>query len=262
MKNRTQIFIDELVAIQASKILSIEILGSREGENDLAISDIDFLIICKSKRDIASVFKTALEVQEKIFEIKTTRTNKIIQKLFLGSNSYSGVHLVVLGRDELDDNFRPISLRLRFMTKLVGKNLFLYEIQQNHHLLYGKNLADEIRIEQPNFSEKLTCFIFPSIVLIFSLPTLLFSRHTFKIWCFKAVKYHNISLRAFIKITKQNYIFDNTLFETAKFFRYKPAEYLGNPLVLYIRVWGHIFGNVPFLFFKKQNNLENIYERN
>ena len=252
MKNRTQIFIDELVSIQATKILSIEILGSREGENDLAISDIDFLIICKSKKDISSVFKTASEVQEKIFEIKTTRTNKFIQKLFLGSNSYSGVHLVVLGRDELDDNFRPISLRLRFMTKLVGKNLFLYEIQQNHHLLYGKNLADEIQIEQPKFSEKLTCFIFPSIVLIFSLPTLLFSRRTFKIWCFKAIKYHDISLRAFEKLAKQNYVFDDTLFKMAKFFRYRPDEYQGNSIILYIRVWGHIFGNVPFLFLKNR----------
>ena len=51
------------------------------------------------------------------------------------------------------------------MTKLVGKNLFLYEIKQNHHLLYGKNFAEEIQINQPNFSEKLTCFVFPSIVL-------------------------------------------------------------------------------------------------
>lgn len=261
MKSRTQIFIDEIVLTQASKILSIEILGSREGENDLTISDIDFLIICKSEKDIASVFKTALNVQEKIFEIRPTKINRFIQRFFLGSNSYSGIHLVILGRDELDDNFHPISFRLRFMTKFVGRNLFLYEIQQNHHLVYGKNLADEIKIEQPKFFEKLTCFVFPSIVLLFSLPTFLFSRCTFKIWCFKAIKYHNISLRAFITITRQHYSFDNTMFETAKFFRYKPNEYQENPLALYIQAWGNIFRNAPFLFLKKQDDLKNIYER-
>ena len=250
-RNLTQIFVDELVLAHNDKILAIIILGSREGENDISISDIDFLIICKSKVNTHSVFETALQIQEKIFDVKTTKTNKFIQKFFLGSNSYQGIHLIILGRDELDKNFCPISFRLKFMTKLVGKNLFLYEIKQNHHLLYGKNFAEEIQINQPNFSEKLTCFVFPSIVLFSILPSIFFSRRTFKIWCFKAVKYHNISLRAFIAITRQNYQLDESLFSKAKFFRYKPDEYLENSLVLYLKVWKNIFQNLLFLFFKK-----------
>lgn len=248
MRNRTQIFVDELVSAHRNEILAIETLGSREGENDLSISDIDFLIFCKSKNDIRSVFTTATRIQEKIFEAKTTNTNKFIQRFFLGSNSYHGIHLVIIGRDELDENFFPLSFRLKFMTKLVGKNLFMYEIKQNHHLLYGKNFADEIQIGQPDFSEKLTCFVFPSIMLLSILPSIFFSRRTFKIWCFKAVKYHNISLRAFIGITKQNHQLNESLFNTAKFFRYKPDEYLGNSVVLYLKVWKNILANLPFLF--------------
>lgn len=252
MRNRTQIFIDELISAQANKILSIEILGSREGEKDMAISDIDFLIICKSKKDIDSVFETALETQEHIFEIKSTGINKTIQKMFLGSNSYSGIHLIILGRDEFDENFRPVSFRLKLMAKLVGKNLFLHEIKQNHHLLYGKNFADEIQTDQPGFSEKLACFVFPGIVLLSILPSIFFSRRAFKIWCFKAVKYHNTSLRAFIGIAGQNYQPNESLLNTAKFFRYKPDEYLGNSVILYLKVWKSILANLPFLFERTQ----------
>lgn len=254
MKNRTQNFVDELVSKHKDTILSVVILGSREGEKDLAISDIDFLVLCKNKNDISFIFSTALKLQEENFDIRPTSINKFIQKFLLGSNSYSGIHLIILGRDEFDDNFRPTSLRLKFMTKLVGKNLFLYEMQQNHQLLCGKNFVDEIQIEQPGFSEKLACFLFPSFILLLLLPIFLFSRRTFKIWCFKVIKYHNISLSAFIKITKQNYVFNKTLFETAKFFRYRPDDYENNLVGLYFRIWGNIFGNLPFLFAKNRSS--------
>lgn len=248
MRNRTQIFVDELVSVHQDKILAIEVFGSREGENDLSISDIDLLIFCKRKNDANSVFETALRLQDKIFEIKSTKINKFIQKFFLGSNSYKGVHLIVLGRDELSYDFRPISFRLKLMTKLIGINLFLHEIKQNHHTIYGKNFVDEIRIDRPNFMEKLACFVFPCVVLLLILPGIFFSPHTFKIWCFKAVKYHNISLRDFTRISGQNYPFDLSLFNTAKFFRYKPDEYQSNSFVLYLKVWKSIFANLPFLF--------------
>ncbi len=253
MNSTTQKFIDELVVAQKNKILSIEILGSCEGENDLTISDIDFLIICKRKKDITSVFNTALEIQEKIFKINSSTIDKFVQRSFLASNNYGGIHLIVIGRDELDDYFRPISLRLRLMTKLIGRNLFLYEIQQCHQFVYGKNFADEIKIEQPKFSEKLACFIFPSLVLALSLPTFLFHRRTFKIWCFKAIKYHTMSLQGFVTITKQNYVLDNTMLKIAKVFRYKPDDYQENSMILYLRAWKNILRNVPFLFSKMQS---------
>ena len=69
-RNLTQIFVDELVLAHNDKILAIIILGSREGENDISISDIDFLIICKSKMNTHSVFKTALQIQEKFLMLK------------------------------------------------------------------------------------------------------------------------------------------------------------------------------------------------
>ena len=254
MKNRTQVFVDEIISVQADKILSIEIIGSRVGENNLAISDLDFLIICKGKKDIGAVFETALQAQEKIFGIKPTKMNLFIQKFFLGSNSYNGIHLIIVGRDEFDDNFRPVSFRLKFMTKLIGRNIFLYEIKQNHFLFYGENFVDKIKIEYPGFLEKLACFLFPCIILLFLPLALFFSLRAFKIWCFKTVKYHNISLRAFAKITKRDYAFGNSLVETAKFFRYKPDEYQGNSAVLYFRVWGHIFRNLPFIFGLKRFN--------
>ena len=250
MRNRTKIFIDELTTTRRNKILAIEVFGSREGENDLEISDIDFLIVCRRKADASLVFQSALQLQEKIFETKITKINRFVQKFFLGSNSYKGIHLIVLGRDELDDNFQPLSFRLKLMMKLISRNLFLYEIKQNHNLLFGQDFINKIKIEQPNFGEKLACFVFPSIVLLSILPTIVFSKRTFKIWCFKAVKYHNTSLRAYTSIIKQNYPFDLSLFNTAKFFRYKPDEYLGNTFGLYLRVWKNILGNLPFLFGK------------
>ena len=248
MQNKTQIFVDKLLSERQDRILSIEILGSREGEKDISISDIDILVLCKRKNDIRFVFTTALQIQENIFDVKTTIINRFIQRFLLGSNSYSGVHLIIIGKDELDENFHPLSFRLRLMTKLIGKNLFLYEIKQNHHLLYGKNFIDKIQIAQPNFSEKLTCFIFPVVVLIVTLPAIIFSQRAFKIWCFKAIKYHNISLQAYTSITGQNHSFDPSLFNVAKFFRYKPDKYERNSLFLYVKVWKNIFTNLPFLF--------------
>lgn len=252
MTNKTKIFVDELISSGQHNILSIEILGSREGENNLNISDIDFLIICSNKKDIKPIFDNAIKVQKKIYGIKPTKINKLIQKFFLGSNSYKGVHLIILGMDEFDKNFHPTSLRLRFMTKLIGINLFMHEIKQNHQLLYGKNLVDEIQIEYPKFSEKLACFLFPSFVLFLSFPSFFFSRDTFKIWCFKAIKYHNISLRAFAKITKQEQDFNSELLKAAKYFRYRPREYNGNSLFLYFRVWREILKNMTFLFKKTE----------
>lgn len=262
MKSATQIFVDKLVEKQKEKILSVEILGSREGENDLTISDIDFLILCNDRADIDSVFDTALQLQKQIFGVKPTRVNGSIQKFFLGSNSYNGVHLIILGRDELDSNFRPNSFRLKLMTKLVGINLFLYEIKQNHSLLYGKNFVDKIRIEQPNFSEKITCFIFPAIVLLLAFPSIIFSRRTFKIWCFKTIKYHTLSLRALAEITGQNFADKSALLNTAKNFRYKPDEYSNSILFLYFRVWAEIFGNLRLLFSKNKTSKISAYERN
>ena len=186
--------------------------------------------------------------KKKIFKIKPTKINRVIQKFFLVAIIIAGIHLIILGRDEFDDNFRPVSFRLRFMTKLVGRNLFLHEMRRNHHLLYGKNLFDEIRIEHPGFSEKLACFLFPSIILLFLLPTLLFSRRTFKIWWFKAIKYHNISLRAYAKIAGLEYVFNDTLFNTAKIFRYKPDEYLNNPIILYTQAYRHTLWKSVFLW--------------
>lgn len=246
--NKTQIFANELIASTENKILAIGSFGSHRGENDLDISDIDFLIVCKTKKDINSVFNTGLKLQEKVFNTKITRVNRFIQKNFLGSNSYDGVHLIIFGRDEFDKNFYPRSLRLILLTKLIGRNIFLYEIKQNHHLLYGENFVNDIKIGHPDFLEKLTCFSFPILVLLLSLPTILFSRRTFKIWCFKAIKYHNMSLRAFVDIDKKNYMIDDSMLNIAKKFRYKPEEFKGSSIILYLQVWKNILGNIRFIF--------------
>jgi predicted nucleotidyltransferase len=248
MSDKVQIFVNKISNQQKDKILSIYILGSRVGENDLGISDIDLLIICKRSEDIGSVFQTCIEEELNIFEIVPNKFNQFIQRFFLGSNSYRGIHLVILGRDEFDASFSPKSLRLKVLSKIIGINLLLNEIKSSSQLQFGVDLADKFKVQTPSNWEKITCFIFPIFVLIFSFPLYFIDKRSFKIWCFKAIKYHHVSLTSFLELSSQKHIFDDTLFEVAKKYRYNPDKYLENSLNLYFRSYANIIKNIPFIF--------------
>ncbi len=254
MENRTQLFVEELVRDQKDKIISVEVLGSGVGEKDLAISDIDLLIICPGKRDTKKVFAAAVRAQEKIFGIHPTRLNAFIQRIFLASNSFGGIHLIVIGRDELNESFQPVSFRLRLMTKLVGRNLFLFEIKKNHRLLYGHDFSREIKVGRPGFSEKLACFLLPATVLLSALPAVILQRQAGKIWCFKAINYFNTGSCSLAAIEGRQADAEGEMVKTAKCYRYQPDEYRQNIFWLYCQVWREIFGQLPFLFRRNGHN--------
>jgi len=241
--NKIKEFTDALAREFPNKILTIVSFGSRQGERDLDISDVDLLIFSKQKVDVKLIFERGLELKEKIFNLKTTRSTHWIQEYLLGSNSYGGLHLIVLGRDEFDENFNPLSFRLKLLSKIISRNILLFEIKKNYRLLFGEDIIDKARINPLKLSDRITCFLFPLLVLLI-LPLSFCGRRTFKIWCFKAIKYHYQGLGAIAEIAREqggtanlDIDFNDELFNLAKIYRYKPDDYKGSILALYLRTW-------------------------
>src|SRR5215831_12585991 len=119
MSSKLEMFACEIADACQGKVLTIATLGSRHGENDLSLSDIDLLVLCKNKADIPSVFETSLKLKEKIFHLSPAKSTRWMQQFLLASNRYNGIHLIILGMDEFDEDFQPTSFRLRLLTKIM-----------------------------------------------------------------------------------------------------------------------------------------------
>lgn len=255
MNIKFSLFSEKLIEAIKDQVISIVEFGSDKGENYPDLSDIDILIISKDKRYTNQIFFKARAIEKEILGINHSRTSDVLEKKFLFSNDLSGVHLIVLSRDELDANWQPKSIRLKIITRLIiSRTIFLYNIKHKHRLLYGKDFSGEIKIPKLNFFDRITPFTLPVLVLL-TLPIIITRHRKFEIWCFKALKYHGENLLSYSQIYFNNdaiALHDLKLHELtidlAQKYRYHPEQYKNNIILLYFRTWACLIYNLPFVW--------------
>ncbi len=243
-------FIKDLVSKFDKEIVSIIEFGSKRGEKNLYLSDIDVLILCRHHDKIGEIMEVARYYEKQIFKIVHSNVNNFIEKYFLGTNDPGGVHAVIISKDEFARNFKPKSLRLKILTFFISRPIFLYRLKSESNLLWGDDIVHDLKIPRLRLSDRLRAFSLPIVVLIFS-PLAVFNREKFVVWCCKAVKYYCDYVEVFDRLTRatsphlNGMIVENkAVVEIAKKFRYKPKDYPHNRLGLYFTVWSFFIGNI------------------
>lgn len=250
MQPKIVLFTEKLKLEKSNKISSIYLIGSNRGEADISIADLDLLIISKRKSETKNIFFAAQKIAEEIYNTKTTKINSFIQRNFLGSNDYKGIHVIVLGEDEFSEDFKPLSIRLKILSLFFGHSLFLEELKHNIQLLFGKNFIETIPKRTPDISDKIACFLLPMIILIIIIPEYFLSINTFKIWVFKVIKYHFTNTQTLIRLNGGENFKPSALPSLAHAYRYSPESYTLNSAKLYFATWTYIFSHISILFNK------------
>lgn len=244
----------EAIKNDASTILEF---GSAKGEKHPDVSDIDILIIANEAKRIPYIFSTARSLEKKLLDVSHSPSCDFLEKRLLFSNDFTGVHLLILSRDELDSQFQPKSLRLKILTTLlISRALFISNIKHHHRLLFGVDISKNVKTPALTFFDRVSAFTFPAFLLLGLVISLAFlNRHKFKIWCFKALKYHQEILLSYTRLYLGNNDLDIhnlklhwSLLDMAEKYRYRPDSYEKSGLTLYLKSWGCLIENLPFLW--------------
>ncbi len=257
MQTKFVLFKNEFIEAIKNDVYSVLEFGSSIGEQHPDISDIDILIIASDTKRIPRIFSVARSLERKHLGISHLPSCDFLEKRLLFSNDFTGVHLLILSRDELDSQFQPKSLRLKILTTLlIGRTLFIYNIKHHHRLLFGVDISKKVKTPALTFFDRISAFTFPAFVLLaLALPLAILDKHKFKIWCFKALKYHREILLSYVKLYLDNNNLDIhdlklhwSLLDMAEKYRYSQNSYRGTRLALYLKSWGCLVSNLPFLW--------------
>src|SRR3989344_1009290 len=165
------------------QVVSIIAFGSLRGVRQPAMSDIDLLIVTKQRADIPVVMQVVRGAERQSFHTTHSPLTNFLQRQFLGSNDFSGVHVIPLSQEEFDRQFHPKSFRLRLITAfLMSEPLFLATLQKRYRVLVGKDLLRNVRIPRPMIADRVRIFILPILILLV-LPFTCRNSRSFKIWC-------------------------------------------------------------------------------
>lgn len=244
MPERAKAFADRLFAAHGNDICAIAQIGSGEGARDLTISDLDFFILVRKRKKAGLVFAHAHAVQQEVYGVRTSCFNRLVQRFCLGSCAFGGIHLIVVGQDELDDRFQPKSRRLRVLTALIGRNIFLRNVSRNHRLLAGTDIGKAIKPQLPHRTELFSCFLFPTLILILTVPLLFCSARSAKIWSMKAIKYHHQNLSAYLELTEEHCILRCETNALAEKYRYHPDACPLGRWRMFGVAWGAMLSNL------------------
>lgn len=248
-------FINQVTTKIGSQIITIIEFGSTKGEIHPQVSDIDMLVLAKDKKVIPEIVSVIRTVEKEILHTTHSQTTDYIEENYFGSEDFTGIHVIALGRNELDANFKPKSLRLKIFTTLfISQPIFVYHLKHQSKILWGENMLDHIRISQVTFRDRLAAFI-PLMIFLCILPFLRLNKKQFRIWCFKILKYHVDVRMTYLKIrlhnealSVKNLPVDQSMINLANAFRYKPSKYHHSNQKLYLKTWLFLIKNIPFLW--------------
>lgn len=254
MKNFNR-FLNVVENSLGSEIISLIVFGSKKGEENPKLSDIDILIILKNKKHLSQIISKIRELESKIIHVSHSELTNLIQIYFLGSSDFTGIHLIAISKEEFDKMFNPKSLRLKFLTKfLISRTIFLYKLKEEYSLIFGKNLLKNIKLSKISFWDRVLSLSLSYIILLL-LPFTSSDSKKFKIWCFKASKYYYTCIESYSKMALNNpnisiydLDFDITMLNVAKKFRYNPAKYKDGVIELYFKTWFYLIRNTSFIW--------------
>lgn len=248
-------FVQKFIPVVKEEVINISEFGSEAGEVHPEMSDIDLLIVCKDKSSISHIMEVARELEGEILGIKHSKLSDFLQRHLLFSNDFTGLHLILLSKDELNKRYEPLSWRLRFITTfIISRTILLYEIKHKHRVIFGRDLSEKIVIPQLSLSNRFAPFILPMLVLL-TLPLSFLRYKEFKIWCFKVLKYHGDLLLAYsqLKLNRHELVLHDLklhelMIDLALRYRYNPNKYRGGRLKLYFDSWKCLLSNLSFIW--------------
>ena len=245
------------------RIKSMFEFGSGHGARDPQTSDVDLFVLVAKKSDITPIFTLINQLDDRILHWPHSRIKDFIERHFLGSNEVGGLHVIVVSNEELvlgrlskSSNHRggfAKSLRLRILTALlISEGVFLFKLKNQSKIMYGENTIKNITLPSLGWTDRVKCFSLSLVVLTLA-PLSLLKRRKFIMWCFKATKYYADCIETYLLIKNgDNRKLPSKLrtpfYEEVKEYRYIPDKYEKSALWLYIRTWGHLFANIPFIW--------------
>ena len=236
-----------------SDIKTIVRFGSKIGLEHPRFGDIDLIIVSRSKKSISKVMKTFRRHESEVFGKSHSAKSDFIQRNFFGATDLTGLHLIIFSEDEFDARFNLKSLRLKIFTSiLTSKELFLFNLKRNYEVIYGHDLVSKLKIGDLSLVDRILTFPLSYFILLV-LPVLCHDRNSFRIWCFKAIKYSvdNIvsytELKTGKKINPSLLNYDMVIYDLCKKYRYEPHKYHGSLFTLYFKCWLNLLKNTSFI---------------
>src|SRR3989338_3702825 len=141
--NPLDTFVKSILKEHRENIISILQFGSKKKSKE---SDIDLFILLKKRDDIQKIIKTIRE-SENLIHLSHTPFTYFLESHFLVSNEYTGIHSILIGKDELTEEFKPKSIRLKILTNfLISNTIFLHNLKKQYQILYGRDVIKNIKI--------------------------------------------------------------------------------------------------------------------
>lgn len=255
MTSKFDLFVQRVKHVANDEIVCMAQFGSCKGIRHPELSDIDLLVLTKNTNKVSHLVKVIREVEKDVLHIKHSEFTDILEEDAFASNDFKGIHLIIIGRDEIDHNFNPKSLKLKLITSfLISRPIFVYNVKHHYKILIGEDLVKDSTIPKLRFVDRLIPFLDSSMFLLV-LPFIAYNKKTqFKIWCFKVIKFFYEYIETYSKIqckndtvTYKDLRMSKIIIEIAHKGRYDPSSYKENPWKLYIKTWIFVFQNLPFL---------------
>lgn len=256
MHSKFGLFVQKVNTAVADEIVSMVQFGSCKGISHPQVSDIDVLVLAKDRNKIPQLVKIIREIEKNVLHINHSEFTNVLEEDSFASNDFKGIHLIIIGRDEINHNFKPKSLKLKIITTfMISRSIFLYNLKHHYKLLIGEDIVKDLKIPNPGFSDRFIPFL-DSILFLLVVPFFAYKKNSFKIWCFKVIKFFSEYIETYARIQYHNdniiirdIVIPYDLVELAHKGRYNPSSYTKSQWELYLRTWLFIFQNSSFLLY-------------
>ncbi len=242
-------FITAVQEKTGDRIKAIYVLGSVNGLTNPTASDIDLLVIAKDTADKKQLFGEFRALEKHFFATTHSAGTDFLQRHFLASDDFSGLHMIMLFESQVKNKKIPIN---PLVDLLMSKSLFLYNLEHEGKLLVGNptKFGHPISV---GFKERWLAF-FPAI-LLFLLLFIPRPRNSKIVWIAKLTRYHYQLIRDYYRVQENNSQLSLTYFKIPQnaldlitTLRYNPTQYQGNILVLHFKALWWILQDWKFLF--------------
>lgn len=191
-------FLKSLTSLSGDQIISIIEFGSGKGRECPKSSDIDLLILAKNQKSVTDITNQARNIEKEIYSTRDPVVVSWVEKLLFIRPIQTGIHLVVIGADELTDKFEPSSLRLKILSAtLIQKNFLIAHLKKQGRVLYGEDIIQSLPISHVGLIDLVRAALHCLLCLLIA-PLISFSLKTLQIRICKAILFFNQVLEIYL----------------------------------------------------------------
>jgi len=221
---------------------------------------MDVFILARYRSDIPRIIQTIRGIEQRSLHAHRTGLSTLFEQAALSSEDDTHIHVLAIGEDELRRGFLPRSLRLRIITLLFSRKLLVGYFKHRTRLLFGERLPQRTALRRRETYPRLglrgrwSVCAMPAVLALI-VPLMRLSRDEFRVWCFKIIWYQSDLAAAYLRtvtgdrtVSIKHLLLDHDAMDMVTAYRYKPRDYYGSRLGLYIRVWQFLLRNLSFLW--------------